>query len=413
MKILQVNNVYKRGSTGKITYDIHSELLKQGIESIVCYGRGINLHEPYVYKICGEIYSKINNLLSRLTGIAYGGCFFSTNRLIHIIKKEKPDVVHLQCLNGHFVNIYRLIRWLKKHNVKTVLTLHAEFMYTGGCGHSIDCNQWSSSTGCGHSKCPRYRLDMKSCFFDRSHTMWKRMKRSFDGFNDNLIVVSVSPWLMARAKRSSIFDDKQHTVVLNGVDTNVFHYYGAHMADVLKKTLGILKNEKVIFHVTPMFNDDINNIKGGYYVLKLAEKMLDNNIIFLVAGKYPEGLKVPKNVVLLGNIVDQLLLAQYYSMADITLLTSKKETFSMVTAESLCCGTPVVGFEAGAPEQIGLPAYCSFVEHANIDDLYEAVVKQCSKDRDFAVISDEAKEVYSKQQMVEGYLNVYKVLIKK
>ena len=115
----------------------------------------------------------------------------------------------------------------------------------------------------------------------------------------------------------------------------------------------------------------------------------------------------------MGNIVDQLLLAQYYSMADITLLTSKKETFSMVTAESLCCGTPVVGFEAGAPEQIGLPAYCSFVEYANIDDLYEAVVKQCSKDRDFAVISDEAKEVYSKQQMVEGYLNVYKVLIKK
>ena len=100
MKVLQVNNVYKKGSTGKITYDIHSELLKQGIESVVCYGRGEKINEPHVYKTCGEVYSKINHLLSEFTGVMYGGCFFSTNKLIKIIKKENPDVVHLQCING-------------------------------------------------------------------------------------------------------------------------------------------------------------------------------------------------------------------------------------------------------------------------------------------------------------------------
>ena len=85
MKILQVNCVYKKGSTGKIVFDIHSELVKRGIESVVCYGRGDKITEPNVYKTCGEIYSKMNNLWSRFTGLMYGGCGISTNKLIKII----------------------------------------------------------------------------------------------------------------------------------------------------------------------------------------------------------------------------------------------------------------------------------------------------------------------------------------
>ena len=50
MKILQINNVYKKGSTGKITYDIHQGLQKSGIDSVVCYGRGQKVKERYVYK---------------------------------------------------------------------------------------------------------------------------------------------------------------------------------------------------------------------------------------------------------------------------------------------------------------------------------------------------------------------------
>ena len=127
MKILQVNCVYNKGSTGKIVHDIHTELQKRGIDSVVCYGRGKRVQEPNVYKTSGELYAKANNLWSRVTGLMYGGCFFSTSRLIAIIKKEQPDVVHLHCINGYFVNIYRLITWLKKSRIKTVLTLHAEF----------------------------------------------------------------------------------------------------------------------------------------------------------------------------------------------------------------------------------------------------------------------------------------------
>lgn len=402
MKVLQVNCVYKKGSTGKITYDIHSELLKQGIESVVCYGRGEKINEPHVYKTCGEGYSKINHLLSELTGVMYGGCFFSTIKLIKIIKKEKPDVVHLQCINGYFVNIYRLVTWLKKHDVKTVLTLHAEFMYTANCGHALDCDKWQ--TGCGH--CPRLKPETKSFFIDGTHKSWMKMKKAFDGFNYNLIVTSVSPWLMERAKLSPILNDKRHEVVLNGVNTDVFHFYDT---SELRSQMG-LNGVKVIFHATPSFDDNIKSLKGGYYVLKLAEKMLDENVKFVVAGNHPDGLKVPSNVILLGKVANQELLAKYYSMADVTLLTSKKETFSMVTAESLCCGTPVVGFKAGAPEQIAIPEYSSFVDFGDLDSLREEVKKKILSNILIDKLVLEANKKYSKNKMVIDYVSVYNEL---
>ncbi len=399
MKVLQVNCVYKKGSTGKIVCAIHTALQELNIESIVCYGRGEKIPEKNVYKTCPEWYAKIQNLFSRLTGLMYGGCFFSTNKLISIIKREKPDIVHLHCINGYFVNIYRLVSWLKKSGIKTILTLHAEFMYTANCGYAVDCEKWKA--GCG--KCPRYKQETKSWLFDGTHRSWKKMQKAFDGFS-NLTVVSVSEWLMERAQQSPFLADKKHCVVYNGVDTDVFQICET---DDLRANYG-LKGEKVILHVTPSFSDNPNSLKGGYYVLKLAERMQNENVKLIVAGQYPAGLKVPSNVILLGRVSNQKDLAQLYSMADLTLLTCKRETFSMVCAESFCCGTPVVGFQAGAPEQISLPEYSKFVAYGDEQALYATVKDFLSKDFSKQEIQKKAEKKYAKSAMTNGYIAVYK-----
>ena len=49
MKVMQINVVYKTGSTGKIVYELHSFLEKHNITSIVCYGRGNSIKEKNVY----------------------------------------------------------------------------------------------------------------------------------------------------------------------------------------------------------------------------------------------------------------------------------------------------------------------------------------------------------------------------
>lgn len=407
MKILQVNCVYKDGSTGKITRDLHQELIELGIDSVVCYGRGNIYSEKKVYKITSELYSHINHLIANISGILYGGCYLSTKKLERIIEKEKPDIVHLQCINGFFINIYRVIEWLKNNNIKTVLTLHAEFMYTGGCGHSINCNQWKSYEGCGHPNCPQLKSQIKAYFFDRTATMWHRMKKAFDGYDHNLAVVSVSPWLQSRAESSVILYGKNHSTILNGVDTNIFYF---RYDLTIKKNLGI-KGEKIIFYVTPYFSINPNDIKGGYHIFQLADRLKKDNAYILVAGTYDKRVNIPQNMIMLGKITDQNELAEYYSLANVTVLTSKRETFSMVTAESLCCGTPVIGFKAGGPEYIAIPEYSEFVEHSNVELLYNTILKWISNPVDKVAISEKAREKYSKETMCKNYIKIYNELI--
>lgn len=397
MKVLQVNCVYRKGSTGKIVHDLHKQLQNEGITSVVCYGRGERVREPGVYKTCSELSAKWNNLLSRFTGMMYGGCLIPTWRLIRRIKKEKPDVVHLHCINGYFVNIYRLIAWLKKNRIRTVLTLHAEFMHTGNCGHALECNKWES--GCGG--CPRVRSEMKSLLFDRTHHAWEKMRRAFEGFPE-LEVISVSPWLMKRAERSPILKAHKHSVILNGIDVNVFRPVDPQP---LRQKHG-LEGKRVVFHVTAVFSAAADHIKGGRFVLELAEKMKDENVVFLIAaGNCGSDVTFSENVIFLGNITDQNLLAQYYTLADVTLLTSKKETFSMPVAESLCCGTPVVGFEAGAPEQIALPQYSKFVPYGDKNALIMALEEGfVMKNTEIATI---AAKKYAKEIAAQRHMEIY------
>lgn len=398
MKILQVNCVWRTGSTGRIAADLHEALVRDGVDAVVCYGRGAHIDEQNVYKTCGELYSKANNLRSRLTGLMYGGCEISTHALERIISRERPDVVHLHCINGYFVNIYHLIRWLKARRIKTVLTLHAEFMYTANCGHALDCERWR--TGCG--SCPRRRKETKSLWLDRTADSWRRMRDAFDGFERDCIVTSVSPWLKERASSSPILAKFRHRVVLNGLDARGTFFPRETTKIREKHSAG---DRKVVIHVTPSFSLDPGHIKGGWYVAELARRMPE--VCFLVIGSRDTSLVLPENVCNVGRIEDPQELAAYYSAADACLLTSRKETFSLVTAESLCCGTPVVGFKAGAPEQIALPEYSAFVPYGDTAALETALRSQLAAAQPVAQIAAAARAAYDSAAMYTAYRAVY------
>lgn len=401
MKILQVNCVYGVGSTGKLTAEIHSELIRRGMESVVCYGRGEKIREPGLYKTCGEFYSHVNQFLARARGQLYGGCRISTKRLISVIEREKPDVVHLQCINGFFVNIPRLLEWLKANRVKTVLTLHAEFMFTAGCGHARECQRWKS--GCG--KCPQLKTDIRSFGPDGTHASWRKMEKAFRGFAENLRVVSVSPWLMERARQSPFLADKEHCVVMNGLDVDVFR---RREAGELRAQYG--PEEKIALFVTTYLTDRPDDLKGGRHIIELARRLEGSNVHILVVGNFDESLSLPAHMKAVGRVEDQALLAGYYSMADVSVLASKRETFSMVTAESLCCGTPVVGFEAGGPESIALPEFSRFVPEGDVEALQEALLAMLDRKIDRERLAEEARECYSSSRMTREYIQVYEEL---
>jgi len=392
VKVLQINNVYAEKSTGKITKEIHEGLLQAGHESVVVYGRGAGAAEPGVRRLCPDWYGKANSFLSRITGMPYGGCVLSTLRLFSVLRQEKPDVVHLQCINGNFVNIYWLIRWLKKHGIKTVCSLHAEFMYTANCGYALDCEQWHH--GC--RKCPDKWRAVKSWFFDRTAASWNAMKKAFQGFEQDCVICPVSGWTENRAKQSMILNQFLFRTVFNGVNSkDVFH-------GGTSKSLN-----PIVLNVTSYFSEEREHIKGGWYLLQLAERMPE--VTFLVAGKTAEIEHIPDNLVLLGEIKNQQELADLYRKSNLSIIVSKRETFSMPCAESLCCGTPVVGFRAGAPEQIAIPEFSEFVEQGDLDQLERVVRVWLDRtDLDAGQIARIAEQKYSVQTMVNEFLEVYR-----
>lgn len=404
MKILQVNCVYQKGSTGKIVHDIHTRLLAQGHESIVCYGRGDVILEPGVYKTCGEFYSHVNHFWANLTGITYGGCFFSTNRLISIIQKEKPDVVHLHCINGYFVNIYRLVAWLKKNHIKTVLTLHAEFMYTGGCSHSVDCEQWSmTAKGCGSVHCPQLK-STESWFLDRTGTMWRKMNRAFQGEWPELTVVAVSDWLSDRAKRSRILEKKQHCVINNGINTDIFHYQ-PEKRESLRRSQG-WENKYVILHVTADYRDPI---KGGAYLTELSKRFDPEKYVLAVVdganGTAPEGFRG----VYWGRAQSQEELAALYCAADVMTITSSRESFPTTCLEALCCGTPIACFDFhnGSGEPSFPTAFSRLSPFGDVEMLQANIMELLKAAFSSEKISAEMACVFSKRAMADKYIRLY------
>ncbi len=397
MKVLQVNCVYNKGSTGKIVFDIHKGLQEQGIESVVCYGRGQKVCEKNVYKTCSELYSKINNLFSRITGLMYGGCFFSTNKLIKIIKKEKPDIVHLHCLNGYFVNIYRLITWLKKNNFRTVLTLHAEFMHTANCGHAFDCDKWK--TGCGG--CPRLKKETKSLFFDRTAKSWSKMKQSFEGF-ENLQIIGVSNWISERAKMSPIFNRAKIETIYNGIHVGLFSYSQKEekLCNVANK-YGIDITKKVVLHVTPSFAGEI---KGGKYFLDLAKK-LDDSFQCVVVGV---DRNIENDIVSIPFISNQQELAAIYSIASVLVITSKSDNYPTVCLEANCCGTPVVGFDVGGVKETIYDGMGKTVTFGDMISLQNAVVEysyEKSNIRESQIVA--CRESRDCERMIKEYKKLF------
>ncbi len=398
MKILQINCVYNSGSTGKIVYDLHNELKASGMESIVCFGRGKDPKEENIYKVCSDIHCKINSLWSRITGIMYGGCLISTDKLFRIIKREKPDIVHLHCLNGYFVNIYRLITFLKNNNYKTVLTLHAEFMYTANCGHALECDKWK--TGCG--KCPRLRSETKSWFIDGTAKSWKKMKRAFQGFDKNKIkIIAVSNWIKTRAEESGIFKNLEVQTIYNGIDISCFCNIDKFSAKekVIKK-YNISKGKKIVLHITPDFNTPV---KGGKYFLELMEK-LDQDYIGIVVGKNSPSTH---NIVPIAYISDKTELAEIYAAADVFVITSICDNYPTVCLEANCCGTPVVGFDVGGVKETISGSMGKVVLPYNIE-LLKNEVEDWSKNRFSPLQIDNCLKKNSEKRMFTQYMNIYR-----
>lgn len=408
MKVLIVNWVYNWGSTGYILRDIKNSLENNGHQVYTACGINRGEKQEGIFEFSNSREMSFYRRLMRIGWPKFKGSYWGYKKLVKYINQVKPDVVHVHLLHCGCIDLYRLFEYLGKHNIKTVITHHAELYYTGSCSYSYDCNGFIQ-TQC--LNCENKLWATGSCLYRNPHKLWRKMYKAFSWFNpDNAISTSVSPWVKSRLEKSDITNHIPCEVVMNGIDVEIFKPTNPSL--VLKERLKNSLNNYVVY-ISAKF-DPINkdDIKGGYYLVEVAKVLTDVNFV-VVATENINTESLPSNVILWGKAKDQNELAELYSNAKLTILTSKKETFSMICAESLCCGTPIVGFKSGGPETIALSNYSTFVDYGNIQLLANSVKDTLSKVFERNTISSESMNRYSKEVMTQNYVEVYKKILSK
>ncbi|WP_455436892.1 glycosyltransferase [Hungatella hathewayi] len=405
VKILQINAVYKKGSTGRTTEELHNSLIKQGYLSYVACPI-IDEAGKSFYRIGNAFDHRLHAVLSRLLGYQGGYSYISTIKLLIWIDKIKPNIIHLRNLHSNYINLPLLLKYIAKKDIPVVITLHDCWFYTGRCYHYTNnkCFKWKKECG----NCQYLRLASPSFFFDRSNRMLKDKEKLFKNIK-YLAIVGVSDWITEEAKQSILQKRNQEpfiTRIYNWIPQETFK---PKKADVLRDRLKI-RDKFVVLGVATRWSEP----KGLNIMTRVSERLKTDTVIVLV-GDMPEDISFPQNIISVGKIQESTLLAQYYAMADVFLNLSREESFGKVSAESVSCGTPVIAYASTAnPEIVGEGCGIIIKTFPGIDEILEAL--ECIKEKGKDFYSDKciefAQSNFNMQDNIKMYLNVYSTLLK-
>lgn len=355
MKVVQINATYGVGSTGKIVVLIKNLLDNKGIENrVVCQYTEKNI--PNVFGISSKIDMKLHALLSRIAGTNAYFSKNSTKRLIRELEKIQPTVVHLHNLHNNYINLPMLLKYLGEKKIKTVITLHDCWFFTGKCMYfsGMGCDKWK--IGCGG--CPQLKKHIPSWFVDRTNKMWNDKKNLFDAIDD-LEVVGCSEWISGLAAQSLL--SKGHiSTIHNGIDTELFSDKGSN----LREKLG-LENKFVILGMANKWCSEENT-----GLLERIREKLDDDYHIIIVGKR---CKNGGGVTYLSYIKNQQELARVYRTADVFVNVTYEDTLPTVNLEALGCGVPVITYDSCGSSEIVTPQTGYIVPKGDEETLLEKI----------------------------------------
>ncbi len=398
MKIVSIN-LGMNGSTGKIMRGIHDTAKAAGMDSLMMAPRiDRSVSDDEVYYIGNRHFRRLNAYLGILTGL--DGCFsvFSTMKALRRIKKFQPDVIHLHNLHNTYINLTILFRFIKKHNIPVVWTLHDCWAFTGHCPHFIceKCEKWK--TGC--SKCPRYREYPKS-LFDNSRFMWKWKRKWFTGVQ-NMTIVTPSEWLAGLVSQSYL-GDYPVRVIHNGIDLKLFH----PVSGDFREQNG-LEDQNIVLGVAFGWSEK----KGIDVFAELSRTLPETYRIVLVGTDATIDQQLPEHILSVHRTNNQQELAEIYSAADVFVNPTREDTFPTVNIEALACGTPVITFDTGGSAEIPDDTCGSLVSGEDVEEMKREIIR-VAETMPYSVESCVKRAGrFDRQGRFEEYTTLYKEVTK-
>ncbi|MBM7584326.1 N-acetyl-alpha-D-glucosaminyl L-malate synthase BshA [Bacillus pakistanensis] len=298
------------------------------------------------------------------------------NKMAEVVKREGLDLLHVHYAIPHAVCAI-LGKQIAGTDVKIVTTLHG--------------------------------TDITVLGYDPSLTGAIRF-----GIEKSDYVTAVSDALIKQTY-DLINPDKDIHTVYNFIDEREYHYVDSSH---LRKEYRILEDEKVIIHVS-----NFRGVKRVQDVVKTFKNIQDHlPAKLLLVGDGPEKtiicqlvkeLGIEGRVLLLGK---QDNLEELYSISDLKLLLSAKESFGLVALEAMACGVPCIGTNVGGiPEVIfdGVNGYiCPF---GDIEEISKKAIALLADKKLYKKLSngalETARERFHSNKIVEQYETIYYDLI--
>ncbi|MED1819111.1 N-acetyl-alpha-D-glucosaminyl L-malate synthase BshA [Bacillus subtilis] len=235
------------------------------------------------------------------------------SKIAEVAERENLDIIHAHYALPHAVCAY-LAKQMLKRNIGIVTTLHGTDITVLGYDPSL-----------------------------------KDLIRFAIESSDRVTAVSSA---LAAETYDLIKPEKKIETIYNFIDERV---YLKKNTAVIKEKHGILPDEKVVIHVS-----NFRKVKRVQDVIRVFRNIAGKTKAkLLLVGDGPEkstacelirkyGLE--DQVLMLGN---QDRVEELYSISDLKLLLSEKESFGLVLLEAMACGVPCIGTNIGGiPEVI-------------------------------------------------------------
>ncbi|WP_410984038.1 glycosyltransferase family 4 protein [Bacillus cereus] len=263
-----------------------------------------------------DFVANVNKLRSIPLKILYPECRFAfpTPRIKRELLSFRPDIIHVATpFNMGLCGMY----YAKKLNIPLVGSYHTDF--------------------------DAYLKYYKIEFF--SNMLWNYLKWFHSHMQKNFVPSLETLQQLAKKEFQNLY------IWGRGVDCSLFH--PAYNKDVFRKKYNITAPYILSYAGRIAPEKDIETLR---ILIQTTLKERTDDIHWLIAGDGPLAKELREtvpttNVTFTGYLQGQNL-AEAYACSDLMVFPSATETFGNVVLESLACGTPVIGANAGGVKNI-------------------------------------------------------------
>ena len=406
MKILHINS-HDNGGAAIAAIRLHKAMLKSDIDSKILLRYKTNYTIPFSYQYTPPP----KNILSRILNRFNSGktetrldLKYKLKRHFSLLNRNDCKISHLPIYKEadiiifHSISNFIALESFLSENTKPIIwTLHDMNSFTGGCHYSESCTKFTESC----NNCPILK-DTE----DRNIAETELYKKINLFAKQNIQIVSPSLWLKQYSEQSSCFRSFNHYLIPYSLDTSVFRFYNKKSA---RDVLNLPSDKKILLFIC----DNIVDKRKGFDLLVNALDSVDKSKIHVcVAGNnFDANLNIP-DLSYFGKIHDEFKMALLYASSDVFILPSREDNLPNVMLESLCVGTPVIGFSIGGLKDILKTGYNGvLIDNISSTDLADAITNFINDNWAFdnKNISEVYTDFFSQEKQVKSYMDTIKL----